>query len=193
MSNYMTHGLPATATVTFTRVPAAGATITVNGVVATYQTDFSSRGLNVADVAESFAAWVNGSPDGYKSTHTATNPTGTFYAVYYGNVVRLVSRLPGAAGNAYTLATSDSATITVSAATFAGGANGGPTTAVLETGTTALTGIFSAITMVTDVTFTTLTGLGGDSVATHTFPALLTIYGPFTAVTLATGKAIIYT
>ena len=67
-----------------------------------------------------------------------------------------------------------------------------PSKTQLESGTTANTGPIYAISMVTDVTFTTLTGMDGDSVAGVTFPAGLTIYGSFPAVTLATGTAILY-
>lgn len=116
-------GLPATATVTFDRVLAAGDSVTVNGTAAVFGTDFQSRNLNTADVAASFAAWVNGSTDGYGvgSTHVNSNPVGAVWAVYFGNRVTLIARVPGTAGNSLTLATSVSTKVTISGATFAGG------------------------------------------------------------------------
>lgn len=68
-----------------------------------------------------------------------------------------------------------------------------PRASLLETGTTAHTGLACfAITMVADTVFTTLTGMTGDSVAGVTFSAGVTIYGNFSAVTLASGAAVIY-
>lgn len=68
-----------------------------------------------------------------------------------------------------------------------------PSYTLLESGTTAHSGIpCFAIACVTDVTFTTLAGLGGDSVAAVTFPAGMIIYGNFSAVTLASGTALLY-
>lgn len=68
-----------------------------------------------------------------------------------------------------------------------------PSRATLETGTTAHANLQCfAITFVTDTVFTTLTGLSGDAVASVTFPAGLTIYGNFTAITLASGSVVFY-
>ena len=69
-----------------------------------------------------------------------------------------------------------------------------PSATRLETGTTAITGNIIAVTFVTDSTLTALTGLtySGDSLSGVTFPAGLTIYGNFSAITLATGSALIY-
>jgi len=66
--------------------------------------------------------------------------------------------------------------------------------------TTSATGRnYCAITMLEDTTFTTLTssnwsaGTSGSSQVTSvTYPKGLTIFGTFTAVTLATGKIIAY-
>lgn len=67
-----------------------------------------------------------------------------------------------------------------------------PAASTLETGTSALTGTWTAIQMVEATVFTTLTGLGGDSSGGVSFPAGMVIYGSFTAVTLASGKVILY-
>lgn len=69
-----------------------------------------------------------------------------------------------------------------------------PKKTILETGTTVHTGLACfAIACVTDVTFTTLVGLTGDSVSGVTFPKGLTIFGNFNEVTLASGSALFYT
>lgn len=68
--------------------------------------------------------------------------------------------------------------------------------AVIETGTTALTGDFEAITFLADSTFSTFTSstITGDSVTSGplTFPAGLTIFGRWSALTLASGAIIAY-
>jgi hypothetical protein len=76
--------------------------------------------------------------------------------------------------------------------------------AVVETGTTAVTGkSIVAIQFIEDSVFTVLTpndttygyGVGsynGDTLASITLPAGMTIYGHWTAFTLASGKVIAY-
>ena len=72
--------------------------------------------------------------------------------------------------------------------------------AILLTDTTAVTGAFRAIQVIEDCTFTTLTGQGftknGTVTAVTGADLPLTqgsiIYGTFVAVTLATGKVILY-
>jgi hypothetical protein len=64
--------------------------------------------------------------------------------------------------------------------------------ATLETGTTALTGTWIGFTTITATVFTTLTGMGGDALAGVTFPAGVTYWGNFTAVTLASGSVVLY-
>lgn len=73
-----------------------------------------------------------------------------------------------------------------------------PGSTVLETGTTAITAAdvntpIVAINIIADAVFTTLTGMTGDALAGVTFAAGTWIYGKFTAVTLASGKAVLYT
>ena len=74
---------------------------------------------------------------------------------------------------------------------------------LFESGTTVISGKkIVAIQFVDDSTFTTLTpetsdfigntGGSGDSVTTDTFPAGMTIYGQWTAFTLASGTVIAY-
>lgn len=76
--------------------------------------------------------------------------------------------------------------------------------AIVETGTTAITGkSIVAIQFIEDTVFTVLTpadttngyGVGsynGDTLASITLPAGITIYGRWTAFTLASGKIIAY-
>lgn len=68
------------------------------------------------------------------------------------------------------------------------------------TNTTAATNKnYCAITMLEDTTFTTLTAnnwsagsTGSNAITSVTYPKGLTIFGRFTAVTLATGKVLAY-
>ena len=68
--------------------------------------------------------------------------------------------------------------------------------ATFETGTTAVTGTFCAITFIEDSIFTVLTMVDQDgddmSTAAVSFPKGLTIYGQITAFTLASGKVLAY-
>jgi hypothetical protein len=70
----------------------------------------------------------------------------------------------------------------------------GQSGATLFADTTARTGAWFAITILADVVFTTLTDatLDGTAIAGVTFSAGSTIYGNFTAITLASGTAIAY-
>lgn len=68
-----------------------------------------------------------------------------------------------------------------------------PSRTTLETGTSAHTGLSCfAFTVLSDAVFTTLTGMSGDTIGGATFPAGVTIFGNFTAITLASGSIIIY-
>lgn len=62
----------------------------------------------------------------------------------------------------------------------------------LITDTTAVTGSFKAISVVSDCVFTTLTGNMTGTITGVTFPAGFTLYGEFTAITLASGSVIAY-
>ena len=66
--------------------------------------------------------------------------------------------------------------------------------AVLETGTTAITGDFSAIQCLEATVFSLLTSANwtGDSTAALAVPAGVVIYGTFSAFTLTSGKVIAY-
>ena len=66
--------------------------------------------------------------------------------------------------------------------------------ATFESGTTAITGEFCAITMVEDTVFSSLTWaeLDGDTITGNTFSAGFTIYGQITAFALTSGKVLAY-
>jgi hypothetical protein len=59
----------------------------------------------------------------------------------------------------------------------------------VETGTTAVTGSFYAVQVLTDAVFTTFTeeGAEGDAMTSITLPAGTTIFGRITAVTASSG------
>ena len=65
---------------------------------------------------------------------------------------------------------------------------------VVTTTTTAVTGVFTAIQILEDVVFTTLTetGKSGDNMTGFPIPAGVTLFGNFTAYTLASGKVRAY-
>lgn len=126
-------GAYASATVTFGSQPAAASTITVNGVVFTARSTAGALvnarefliGTTTSDTAANFAAAVNSAMD----TALADIGVDTVSA----NVVTLSANTPGTAGNAFTLATSGTATL--SGATFSGGAAVGRAKIVVPTGT----------------------------------------------------------
>ena len=66
--------------------------------------------------------------------------------------------------------------------------------AFVETGTTAVTGDFSAITVLDDATFSAITAqnLTGDVITGFAIPKGITLFGRFTEFTLTSGKVIAY-
>lgn len=122
---YMVAGKPAFASVIFNNVNPATGTITINGVAYTHGTDWS--GLTGAFYsptvsARAFAELVNGANEDNRAGLIAV-PSVEVFARVIGNKVLLVSRTPGTAGNALTLATSNATSFTISGATFSGGSN----------------------------------------------------------------------
>ena len=123
MKSYPT-GLPATALVTFASAPAAGDTVTVNGTLYTYGTDFTGIDGTAMSAAAAFAACMNG--DAFQfGQHNSTQPIKLYQSVQYGTAVRLIASVPGSVGNALTLTTSSGGRITVSGALFTGGIDSG--------------------------------------------------------------------
>ena len=66
--------------------------------------------------------------------------------------------------------------------------------AVVETGTTAVTGGFAAITVLDDATFSAISAqnLTGDNLTGFALPKGITLFGRFTGFTLTSGKVIAY-
>lgn len=133
---YQFAGAPATANVVFNQTPqpAAGATITVNGIVLAYGTDFNlgtgAVGSYSAIIcARRFAERINGISDDSRFSLSKA-PNADMFARVAGNTVYLFSRIPGTSGNNLTLATSNSAAFTISGGTFAGGSSGNSSIAV---------------------------------------------------------------
>lgn len=111
--------IAATGSIILTAVPTAGDTVTIDGTVVTFEASGATGnqvnlGATAAATATALAAFLNASADAniVKMTYVDSG-TGS---------IEVVSVLTGTAGNAYTLATSDSGKITVSGATLAGGA-----------------------------------------------------------------------
>jgi hypothetical protein len=69
----------------------------------------------------------------------------------------------------------------------------GTNNSTLVTDTNARTGLrVGAIAFLADTVFSVLTGMNGNPIAGATFPKGLTIYGPFTALTLTSGSIVMY-
>lgn len=178
---YMPFGRPAVATVTFAGTPIAGNTLTINGVVYTFGTDWGSRfagtftpnyvpGSSVRDLAE----LINGVDDQGRGSLTIL-PNATIFARAAGNKLLLFAREPGIAGNSYTLSTNNSAAFVVSGATFSGGSSTSVT--VSTSGGSSFTipaydyigfGYFGSTNNVQTQVFKT-GGSGGTTVATLTY------------------------
>lgn len=116
---YRTHGLQATGTVTVIAMPTVGNTVTIDGTAYTFGTSFTGR--NLIEVAEGLAAVINSQRNSPDLNLNGTQPLRSHYATYFGTVVRIVAAVPGTAGNAMTLATSNASAFTVSGAVLSGG------------------------------------------------------------------------
>lgn len=66
--------------------------------------------------------------------------------------------------------------------------------AVYESGTTSVTGSFGAIQVLADAVFTSLTASNwsGDTLASLSVPAGITLFGGFTAFQLTSGRVVAY-
>jgi hypothetical protein len=122
MTVYRPFGQPAWATVQFKSIPSSGDTVTIAGTVFTYGTDFSGA-VSPVRAAEALKAAINSDIE-YSYANTTKQPIRTFSAWYYNDTVFVYATAPGTAGNAMTLATSNSAAINISGATFANGTDG---------------------------------------------------------------------
>lgn len=134
---YMDAGLPATGQITFNRAPNTqpplSATLSVTIGTYTYQwtpvgaatfLDFCGETGN--QIAISLCAAINAQQN--RSDITANNqPIKSHYAMYFNNVVTVISTIPGTYGNTIGLSatSSDTGCVSVSGATFTGGTFGG--------------------------------------------------------------------
>lgn len=122
---YQGQGVQASASITFKNgiEPATGATIVINGSTFTYGIDWTARPVGVSQ-AKAFADVVNGSLESNVKKAT-TQVTFSVFALAVQNVCVLMVKVPGTAGNAFTLTKTDTNNcITVSGATFSGGVAG---------------------------------------------------------------------
>jgi phage tail sheath gpL-like len=122
VERYRTLGHPATASVTVTAnaVPATTSTITIDGTVYTYGTDFI--GDLPVTIARSLVAAINAEPNSELNALPNTQPIKRYWAMYYGRLVRLIATFGGTGGNSLALATNDVKSFTVSGSVFSGGA-----------------------------------------------------------------------
>jgi hypothetical protein len=119
---YMPFGLPATGYFTVSAVPAIGMTITAGLRTYTFGTDFS--GNSTFDVAKSLSNAINACRNILGSAigdATLGNPINFLYASYTGTRVYVIATVPGLSGNTIPISSSDTASISVSGTTMAGG------------------------------------------------------------------------
>jgi len=119
---YRAFGLQAYGTLRVLKTPTAGDTVTINGDVFTYGTDF--WGDTAHKTAESLVAAINGDRARYAGTTNQLNPSRAYFAYFVGDRVVVMASVPGTAGNSITLATSVATTFSVSGATLSGGVDG---------------------------------------------------------------------
>lgn len=131
---YRPFGQPAFGTIQFKTVPASGVTVTIDGTVFTYGTDFSGATTPVR-AAQGLTAAIRSSVE-YSYINATKQPIRTFTAVYYNDTVFVFATAPGTAGNAITLATSDTSSVSLSGAVLSGGTNS-PAGAIVVTPTPA--------------------------------------------------------
>lgn len=117
---YRLAGQPATGKVTVNSKPAATPNVVVDGVTYTYRTHFFGNTTN--EIAESLTAAIN-SDRARQAIHNQNQPVRGVWAMYFGNVVRVIATIPGTGGNSIAITTTDSTAFTVDA-NLAGGAAG---------------------------------------------------------------------
>jgi hypothetical protein len=105
--------------VTILKVPTVGKKVVVAGTDYVYGTTFA-LGNNAVECAKNLAAAVNADIC-RTDLHNQTQPIKAVFALWYGNVVRIVATCPGTAGNLLTLSTDEAASFAVSDATLSGG------------------------------------------------------------------------
>lgn len=119
LSVYRAFGQPAFATVQFKSLPNSSDTVTINGDVYTYGVDFSGATVPVR-AAQALTAAIRSDVE-VSYLNATKQPVRPYTAVYYNDTVFIFATYPGVAGNAMTLATSNTAAIAISGATFGGG------------------------------------------------------------------------
>lgn len=123
MPVYQPSGTPAFAWVKVLNVPPVGTTITINGDVYTFGTDFF--GNSAAQVLRSLVSAVRADQnEANEVAPTNVNFFRAYYSQFSGSYCVLFAVVPGPGGNALTLATSNPSVITISGGTFTGGATG---------------------------------------------------------------------
>lgn len=131
-----TPGLSATGLMTFTAQPAANATITLAGQAFTFVAGVPGAnqikiGANLVETVENAVFKLNGSA-------VAAVAAATYLAGSNGRSIEIEHDTPGVGGNAFTLAASNDANVTLSGATLAGGAAAGGFRNVFEAGAAEL-------------------------------------------------------
>jgi hypothetical protein len=120
---YRPNGTPAYGWIQIPQNPLNGDSVTINGDVYNYGTDFV--GLSAAQALRSLCEAINADQEEANEVNpTNTNFFRTYYAELRGSYIVVFCTVPGTAGNSFTLATSNANRIAVSGATFSGGTSG---------------------------------------------------------------------
>ena len=119
---YMPSGIPATGYFTVSSVPATNITVTVGTRTYTFNTDFF--GDNVSKIVQSLTAAINADRNRLSLSRVSTtnsNPVNTVFASYAGNIVFIVSTVPGVIGNTIAIAVDSGTAITANLDFLTGG------------------------------------------------------------------------
>lgn len=120
LPSYRPFGQPAYGYITIKSVLAAMDTITIDGTVFTFGTDFS--GTVPSRIAQGLCAAINADIS-VQELNTTMLPVRTFAAIYYQNTVFIYATAPGTLGNGIAMSTSNTAAVTIDA-NLAGGSDG---------------------------------------------------------------------
>ncbi|MBX7157232.1 MAG: hypothetical protein K1X66_02430 [Verrucomicrobiae bacterium] len=117
---YRALGEPATGTIKMLNIkPSLGDTVTIDGTVFTYGTDFN--GDSEVQRARQLTVAVNADRNELSIVNALANPIKKFYAIYIGNTVYLIASVPGTDYNGTVISTSNTDSFSVT--NFSGGTN----------------------------------------------------------------------
>lgn len=120
LETYCGDGLQASAVHTILKLPTTS-TITIDGIVYTFGTNVLYNGTRIEDAVLSLCYAINGDPGTYGTRHLFTLPSGSIFAIAYGNKFRTIAKVPGTAGNSLAVTESSSGAIIAVTTPLSGG------------------------------------------------------------------------